>query len=77
MQGNLEREHPRGAAGNRRVRARRVLLRGEARAWQARSRGGGKDASVRASKARREGLRGGGAGLLAEVADANHQGVNS
>ena len=41
-QGNLEREHPRGAAGNQRVRARRVVLRGETRARQARARGGGK-----------------------------------
>ena len=41
-QGNPQREHPRNAAGNRRVRARRVLLRGTARAWQARSRAAGK-----------------------------------
>ena len=75
-QGDPQREHPRGGARGRRVRAGRVVLRREARAGKARPRGGGQDARVRASQARGQGVRDGRARLLEGVADAGHKGAN-
>ena len=48
-----------------------------ARAWEAGTRGGRKDASVRAAQARGEDVRDSGTELLAGVADADYQRVNS
>ena len=51
-QGDPQREHPRGGARGRRVRAGRVVLRSEAHAGEARARGCRQDARVRAAQAR-------------------------
>ena len=75
-QGDPQREHPRGGARGRRVRAGRVVLRSEARAGEARARGCRQDARVRASQARGQGVRDGRARLLEGVAYAGHQGSN-
>ena len=56
--------------------AGRVVLRREARAGEARARGCGKDAGVRAAQARGQGVRDGRARLLEGVAHAGHQGSN-